>query len=99
MGKTTTRAHGRRIMEFNCTIFLLGLLEGPLYKLLLVRERTQPRYIVSSFTLTHRVWSWWWSPSKPPHWLRRITVCLLRLPRRLTFHIGKPFLRTCMLNT
>ena len=36
---TPTRAHGRRIMESNCTISLPRLLEGPRCMLLLVRER------------------------------------------------------------
>ena len=39
MEGTPTRAHGRRIMEFNCTISLPRLLEGPRCMLLLVRER------------------------------------------------------------
>ena len=62
----------------------------PLY-LVLLRGRDEspvfgsghsPTTLCLSSAVSHRVFWSWWSPEKPPHRLRRITVCLLRLLRR-----------------
>ena len=70
-GGPPTRAHGRRIMEFNCTTVPPRLLEGPRCTLLLVRERTQPRCTVSSFALSGFGVG---LLKNPPHRVRRNTL-------------------------